>query len=440
MPFTDSVKTVDVIIADKEILDATPEKVLTGTKFIGKTQHIETGSIPINQERTSDIILGNGETFNIPFGYNPLAYNITVSSLEDNTFGTATPSDIIYNKTAWVNGVKITGTMPVVSSEEIELDCGTSYTIEAGFHNGLGIVRAKSLMSQTKASIVPEDILEGSNCWANGEFIEGTMPKIKDFTYNLVNGEIYNIPKGYHSGNGKVTAPSLGIETPGTATPDTIAANRTAWVNGEQITGTMPSNPDEEIILPMNGTYEIPYGYHTGLGKVTQNIPSKPGQTIGPTKDPQIINVSGYYMEGDITVSGVDALNYQRLKTAVTDSTGTPISDYDITAENGTAVIKLSVDNWHDNATLNIYNITGTLVNEASESVNINSMIVIDWTNQSPVLTTLEHGISATIELEGGTNAHMISITGIQSGNITITEIFSAREFGIVSVEEEEQI
>ena len=103
-------------------------------------------------------------------------------------------------------------------------------------------------------------------------------------------------------------------------------------------------------------------------------------------------------------------------------------------------MIKLLVDNWHDNATLNIYNITGTLVNEASESVNINSMIVIDWTNQSPVLTTLEHGISATIELEGGTNAHMISITGIQSGNITITEIFSAREFGVVSVEDEEQI
>ena len=124
MPFTDSIKTVDVIIADKEILDATPEKVLTGTKFIGKTQHIETGSIPINQERTSDIILGNGETFNIPFGYNPLAYNITVSSLEDNTFGTATPADIIYDKTAWVNGVKITGTMPVVSSEEIEPEDG----------------------------------------------------------------------------------------------------------------------------------------------------------------------------------------------------------------------------------------------------------------------------------------------------------------------------
>ena len=42
MPFTDSIKLVDVIITDKETLDATHNDVIAGKKFIGATQIILT--------------------------------------------------------------------------------------------------------------------------------------------------------------------------------------------------------------------------------------------------------------------------------------------------------------------------------------------------------------------------------------------------------------
>lgn len=432
MPFTDSIKMVDVIIAEKELLTATPSDVASGVKFIGKSQNIETGSIPINPTRT-DITISNGEIFNIPYGINPVSYNIIASNLEDSTVADATPSDILSPKTAWVNGEKITGIIDTIQPENIELESGVTYTIEAGYHNGSGTVHAKSLFSQTKASIVPEDIVIGSNCWANGEFIEGTMPKNDSKTVTLSNGGEYIIPKGYHSGTGRVVASGLSGETPGTATPNTLVEGYTAWVNGQQITGIMPNNPDEEIILPMNGTYTIPNGYHTGFGRITQNVQSKPGQTVGPTKDAQILPLSGYYMEGDIIISGVDALNYLRPNSSPLDSTGISIVDYNLNVTNGTSVISISVDNWHDNNTMNVYNITGTIEDINGNSVQINSMIIIDWMVKSPIVTKISDNVTCTIELEDGTNSQIITISGINSGIITLIEKFSSREFGITS-------
>lgn len=432
MPFTDSIKMVDVIIADKEVLSAKPSDVASGVKFIGKTQQIETGSIPINPTRT-DVTVSNGESFNIPYGINPASFNVIATNLNDSTIADATPADILAPKTAWVNGEKITGIIDTIQPENIELDCGASYTIEAGYHNGAGVIHSKTLFSQTKASITPEDIVIGSNCWANGEFIEGTMTKNNSQTITLSNGGEYIIPKGYHSGNGKVVASGLSGETPGNATPNTLVEGYTAWVNGQQINGTMPNNPNEEIILPMNGTYIIPNGYHTGFGKITQNIQSKPGQTVGPTKETQVLQLSGYFMEGDITISGVDALNYQRPNISPTDSTGVNITNYTLNVSDGNAIIAISVDNWHDNSTMNIYNLTGDIEDINSNTVQINSMIVIDWMNKSPITTKISDNITCTIELEDGTNSQIITISGINSGTITLVEKFSSREFGIVN-------
>ena len=48
----------------------------------------------------------------------------------------------------------------------------------------------------------------------------------------------YTIPKGYHSGSGKVTTNSLASQTPGTASAPKIWKGKTAWVNGVQVTGS----------------------------------------------------------------------------------------------------------------------------------------------------------------------------------------------------------
>ena len=104
MPFTDSIKLVDVIITDKETLDATHNDVIAGKKFIGATQNIEFGTLPVNPVR-NDVIIVGGESFNIPSGVNPASYNVIAKSLSEETVGTAVEGDILGDKIAWVNGM-----------------------------------------------------------------------------------------------------------------------------------------------------------------------------------------------------------------------------------------------------------------------------------------------------------------------------------------------
>lgn len=51
-------------------------------------------------------------------------------------------------------------------------------------------------------------------------------------------GGSYIIPKGYHNGSGKITANSLASQTSATATAARIGKGYTAWVDGTKITGT----------------------------------------------------------------------------------------------------------------------------------------------------------------------------------------------------------
>ena len=57
-----------------------------------------------------------------------------------------------------------------------ELGAGGSYTIPDGFHNGSGKVTAKSLASQTPGDSAAGHILAGRTAWVNGSKITGTIP------------------------------------------------------------------------------------------------------------------------------------------------------------------------------------------------------------------------------------------------------------------------
>ena len=84
-------------------------------------------------------------------------------------------------------------------------------------------------------------ILSGKTAWVKGKKVTGTMPNRGAVNQTLNAGGSYTIPEGYHNGKGKVTAASLSSQTPGTATAAQILAGQTAWVNGNKITGNMPS-------------------------------------------------------------------------------------------------------------------------------------------------------------------------------------------------------
>ena len=72
----------------------------------------------------------------------------------------------------------------------------------------------------------------------NDTDLVGTMPNKGAVTSSLNCGGSYTIPKGYHNGNGRVTANSLSSQTSANATANDIMNGKTAWVNGSKITGT----------------------------------------------------------------------------------------------------------------------------------------------------------------------------------------------------------
>ena len=162
-----------------------------------------------------------------------------------------------------------------------------------------------------------EDSLVGYTGYANEQLIVGTMPDNGAVDVHLNCGESYKIPAGYHNGKGKVTVNDLASQTDATATAAQILSPTTCWVKGVKITGTMPNNGAISYSLPINGTYKIPAGYHNGEGKVTQNLQTQSGWTIVPTTTNQIGCPANRYCTGDIYVKGDPNLVAENIKKGV---------------------------------------------------------------------------------------------------------------------------
>ena len=160
MAFTDSIKMVEVAIVDQDLISARPSDVANGKMFIGTTKHLETGTLPESPAR-ENIELAAGTSIEIPYGINRNNYIVRAEGLNDQTVATAGPEHILYPKTAWVNGEKLTGSMPNIGQENDEIAAGEVHTISMGFHNGTGKITAKSLENQTTGTAASFDILDG---------------------------------------------------------------------------------------------------------------------------------------------------------------------------------------------------------------------------------------------------------------------------------------
>ena len=101
---------------------------------------------------------------------NPLTGTLALS-------GDAAVGNVLAGKTFYSNDAKTkrTGTMVNQGAKTAALNCGGSYAIPAGYHNGSGKVTANSLSSQTSATAAAGDILTGKTAFVNGNKLTGNI-------------------------------------------------------------------------------------------------------------------------------------------------------------------------------------------------------------------------------------------------------------------------
>ena len=99
---------------------------------------------------------------------------------------------------------------------------------------------------------------------------------------------------------------------------DILAGKVIVGPDGEPLTGTMPNRGAVSQVLPINGNYTIPAGYHNGLGKVTQNIPVQSGSTITPGTITKTAVAAGRYVSGNVNVAGDPNLIASNIRDGVT--------------------------------------------------------------------------------------------------------------------------
>lgn len=98
------------------------------------------------------------------------------------------------------------------------------------------------------ATATAADILNGKTAVINGEIVTGTMPNRGNISASIDAGSSYTIPQGYHAGSGKVTA--IDPYAP-------VSRSTSAILNAP--TG---SGPNWETSLSSNLVISVPSGYN----------------------------------------------------------------------------------------------------------------------------------------------------------------------------------
>jgi len=442
MPFTDTLKYVQVVSDDSGLLSAVPEDVVDGKIFIGKAKTFKTGTLPKLQEHETDILLSAGDSYTVEYGFNPIEYDVNVKTLSEQTVGDALPEHLLVDKIAWVNGVEITGTMPDNGADNHTLMAGEAYTIPLGYHNGMGVINCPSLAAQTAATASKEDILLGKTAWVNGEEVTGIMPDNGSVSQTLYCGETYNVPLGYHDGNGSIIAASLASQTPGTAHDYEMVQGVIAWVNGEMVTGTVPTIPQftHRLRIDASGysSYTVPAGFHEADSTVYVSISTMNGSTIAPGTDDIVIETNGSYLYGDIIVKGVDAYEYWQHDSETPTEIFLP-NDTSITGTDKVELYRCEVHNWRDNATINSYGIRlkydGNIYDGCLFINNLGDSTLAGNTRATR-MNIGSNSLYLTIELDPETKAHVFYLNSdslSDTANITdvrIESLLDLRVFG----------
>ena len=140
----------------------------------------------------------------------------------------------------------------------------------ANIVTGKNIMGVAGTFSSTSNGATASDILSGKEAFVNGSKVTGNMPNIGKQAINLTTStRSVSISKGYHDGTGTASIPSDYYpvnSTNTTATASTVLSG-SKFVNatGTAVTGTMTNNGATGATLDSTTqSYTIPAGYTTG--------------------------------------------------------------------------------------------------------------------------------------------------------------------------------
>lgn len=215
--------------------------------------------------------------------------------------------------------------------------------ISSGGGGGVG----SDELTATKSQVLEGTAYVGAD--TNDEIGQGGMANQGAKTSTLNCGQSYTIPEGYHNGSGKITANSLASQTSATAAAGHILSGKTAWVNGSKVTGNIASQgalsytPGTSAqTASVSGKYmtgnvtigAIPSKYKDASGATisnnnqmlsgvkaigangtlyTGNIASMAGGTYTPSGSTQTVSCSGKKMTSNVVINPIPS-NYVNVK------------------------------------------------------------------------------------------------------------------------------
>lgn len=129
---------------------------MANNQYVNKVVYDGNTLIDLTQDQVQESDVLSGVTFHLPSGEQATG---TCTYDADTSDANATASDILLNSTAYVNGVKVTGSMPNRGAATGSISTvSQSVSIQQGYHDGSGSV---SIDSTEQAKIIASNILQG---------------------------------------------------------------------------------------------------------------------------------------------------------------------------------------------------------------------------------------------------------------------------------------
>ncbi len=182
-------------------VSVTKEYVLDGKTYVGADTDDEIGAGKMaNNGTTANQNLNADSSFLIKKGYHEKDFTVISNSLASQTSATALTNQIISGKTAWVNGKKITGTIPIQNSDtdgdRVWATNASNWagTFNIGVRNG-HYLNGVNWVRYDVPTYRPENIKKGVNIGGVVGTWEGWVPQPTDLYYRGNNPG--NIQLGY---------------------------------------------------------------------------------------------------------------------------------------------------------------------------------------------------------------------------------------------------